>query len=56
MPILGIIDIQPVPPQHADLEGDLLNLLHGLALEEPQFPAGRIPRLEHRVHPRALWT
>ena len=43
---LGVVDIQPVLPQHADLEGDLLDLLQGLAAEEPQS----IQQVEDRVH------
>ncbi len=34
--LLGVIDIQPVLAQHADLESDLLNLLWQLRMKETQ--------------------
>jgi len=46
MALLGIIDIQPVLAQHADLEGDLLDLLQRLAAKQPQ----RIQQIEDRIH------
>ena len=38
--LLGIIDIQPVLAQYADLEGDLLNLLQRPPAKQPHRPAG----------------
>jgi hypothetical protein len=40
VPNQWIIDVQAELPQHADLEGDLLNLLHGLTPKEPPCRAG----------------
>ena len=44
--LLGVIDVQPVLAQHADLEGDLPDLLQRLAAKQPQ----RIQQIEDRIH------
>ena len=48
MRLRRIIDIQPVLAQHADLEGDLLNLLQRLAAKQPHG----IQQIEDRIHAR----
>jgi len=44
--LLGVVDIQPVLAQYADLEGDLLDLLQRLPAKQPQ----RIQQIEDRIH------
>jgi hypothetical protein len=46
--LLRIVDVQSMPPQHPDLEGDLADLLQRIPAEELQ----RSARLEDRIHPR----
>ena len=36
--LLGVVDVQPVFPLHADLESDLRDHLQRLPAKEPQYP------------------
>lgn len=45
---LGVVDVQPILPRHADLESDLLNLLQGLPAKQLQS----IQQIEDCIQPR----
>lgn len=46
--LLGVVDVQPVLAQHADLEGDLVNLMKRLPEKQPQG----IQQIEDRINSR----
>jgi len=48
MCLLEVVDLQPILPQHADLESDLLDLLQRL-------PAKQLPRIQQRESRRSSW-